>query len=143
VLVFALLFQEDLFPDVSIVRFLIECGASVDCRDFQGDTPLHHAVDCSRPNREVVQLLIDNGAHIDTCNRQSMTPLSLIQRQSPSGPLHNVVFDPLTLCCLAARAVVEAGIDFHNGVVPPRVEKFLLLHVTPDVTIRSGGVSFT
>lgn len=124
------------------MKFLLGCDASVNCRDFHGDTPLHHAVDCSRPCADVVLLLIDSGAHIDTCNRRGITPKSLIQRQTPAGSLHNVVnlFDLVSLRCLAARAVVDAGVEFRGGVVPPLVEKFVKLHVAPDI-VRHGNVS--
>lgn len=141
----SLIVQEDLFPNTDVVNFLLACDASINCRDFQGDTPLHHAADCSRPDADVVVLLLSNGAHIDVCNRQGMTPASLIQRQSPAGSLHNVVnvFDLVSLRCLAARAVVDAGIDFHGGVLPTLVEKFVQLHVAPEISIRQGGIAFS
>lgn len=122
-------FQEDLFPDVSVLEFLLQCGASLNCVDFQGDTPLHHSLDCARPCREVVLVLLENGADVDVINRQGLTPYKLLN----SAPhLHINPFDYLSLKCVAASAIVKLEVPF-RGELPKLLETFVEMHYVPRV----------
>ena len=47
--------------NVEIAAALLDCGADIDARDSQGDTPLRRAINCRKP--EVAALLVKRGAH--------------------------------------------------------------------------------
>ena len=124
-------FQEDLFPNVTILKFLLQSGASIDCQDFQGDTPLHHSIDCQKPSKEVIKLLLDHGSDVDICNRQGVTPYQLLQKFSQIG------INPsnyLTLKCMAATAIMKSRVAY-QGQVPKVLEDFIAVHGLPKVRL--------
>lgn len=51
---------------------LLDCGADVEARDSQGDTPLRRAVNCGRP--EVAALLLARGADPHSVGSKGLTP---------------------------------------------------------------------
>ena len=51
------------YGHVNLLKYLITCGADVNLRDFDGDTPLHVC-----ETREVAQILIDSGADTRALN---------------------------------------------------------------------------
>jgi ankyrin repeat protein len=58
------------------VRFLLEEGAQVDCRDGEGKTPLIHA--CTGPFAKTVEILIGAGADVNTKeSTEGFTPLMM------------------------------------------------------------------
>ncbi len=58
------------------VQFLIKQGATIDCRDHEGKTPLIHA--CTGPFPETVQALIKAGADVNTKGTsEGFTPLMM------------------------------------------------------------------
>ena len=59
-------------------RLLIESGASVNARDYMGDTVLHKA--CRYGNAELVKLLIEAGSDVNARGRDQNTPLHLAAR---------------------------------------------------------------
>ena len=59
-------------------RLLIESGASVNARDYMGDTVLHKA--CRYGNSELVKLLIESGSDVNARGRDQNTPLHLAAR---------------------------------------------------------------
>lgn len=60
----------------STVQFLIKQGATIDCRDHEGKTPLIHA--CTGPFPETVQALIEAGADVNTKGTgEGFTPLMM------------------------------------------------------------------
>jgi hypothetical protein len=61
-------------PDLTMST-AISNGASVNAKDHNGDTPLHHAV--SLLDDTLTNILIQHGAHIDAQNIYGQTPLHL------------------------------------------------------------------
>lgn len=60
-------------PDA--VMTLVTNGARLDCRDAQGNTPLHLSARSSNP--AVAEILIDAGAALDAVNAAGLTPLGV------------------------------------------------------------------
>ena len=60
----------------STVVFLLDKGATIDCRDFEGKTPLIHA--CTGPYPQTVEVLIKAGADINAKGEaEGFTPLMM------------------------------------------------------------------
>ena len=59
--------------NIKIVKTLLEYGASVHSKDYEGDTPLHMA--CGSGNLEVVQTLLQHNADVHVMNEIWETPL--------------------------------------------------------------------
>ena len=90
------------FPSLAVASLLLECGADVDSRDCEHNTPLHVAAANGCP--AIMALLISSGAHPDATNSRRKTAYELLV--DPGGGRHTL--HPLTyvtLQCLAARAV--------------------------------------
>jgi ankyrin repeat protein len=56
------------------IKILIENGAEIDAKNFQGFTPL--MLSCSTSNMEITKLLINAGANINTQNQNGTSPLT-------------------------------------------------------------------
>lgn len=56
-----------------VVAFLIEHGVDPNCRDSDGDTPLHSA--CGENNKECVRVLVANGADVNAVDAKGLSPL--------------------------------------------------------------------
>ncbi|ESN97175.1 hypothetical protein HELRODRAFT_178284 [Helobdella robusta] len=123
--------QGELFPNLVVLDFLLICGISTNCVDFQGETPLHHGIDCSYPNREVIIKLLEYGADVDICNRQGITPYKMLF-QTPK--LNINPFNYMTLKCLAATAIIKYHIPY-NGELPKLVESFVSMHSMPRIQL--------
>lgn len=58
-----------------MVMILVEFGADVECRDGEGHTPLHLAVEGG--SIETVEVLINRGAHANAKTERGGTPLHI------------------------------------------------------------------
>ncbi len=58
--------------NVELAEALLECGARLNARDSQGDTPLQRALNCHKP--EVVRLLLSRGANSGKASPIAGTP---------------------------------------------------------------------
>jgi len=74
------------FPSVSTIDLLLECGAPVDARDNDGNTPLHAAALNKPAKAGVIQSLLKHGAHYDLVNNDKRTWTNLLK----GTPLHEV-----------------------------------------------------
>ena len=57
-----------------IVNLLIEMGADINAKDYEGDTALHLAAG-KRGSLEVVKLFITEGVNVNVMNNEGVTPL--------------------------------------------------------------------
>jgi ankyrin repeat protein len=93
-------------PCQSIVEYLLEKGADVNCQDPQRRTPLYHAVMVDAV--QLVGFLLDIGANPEIANKDGVTPLKLsIQRQGQ----------------IASRMMLETG--WYDGMMPSDGEDLL------------------
>lgn len=121
------LFQNEFFPNIEVLDFLVSCGASVNCFDFRGSTSLHHSIDCSQPDINIIQMLLNFGADIDARNREGITSYELLSSM-PDLPIYP--FNYTTLKCLSALAIVKHHVNF-NGELPKILENFVAFHSMP------------
>lgn len=69
----------------AVTEALLRAGATVDCKDPRGWTPLMHAIDAHAPDRprvDVLNLLLDNGAAVDVWGNDLMGPLDLMTQKT-------------------------------------------------------------
>lgn len=79
-----------------IARMFLDRGAAVNCRDYDGETPLTLAVKSEDPVA-VVKLLLDHGAHVNAANKEGDTPLIAAVRCGMPENRHNVAACSLLL----------------------------------------------
>ena len=65
--------------NIEITRILLDHGATVDCTDRNGNTPLSDAVFYSAGKLELIQLLLQRGAAMNRENLHGVTPQILAQ----------------------------------------------------------------
>jgi len=116
-----------IFPSLSVVKLLVECGAKVNANNQTGSTPLHTASMVENFNQDIVEILLDNGAHIDIRNKEFDRPVDMLRRVpegagSKINPLHYI-----TLKCLAARVVAKHEVPYKEEI-PAILEEFIQAH---------------
>ncbi|KAG9343247.1 hypothetical protein JZ751_014227 [Albula glossodonta] len=112
------------FPSLAVASLLLECGADVDSRDSDNNTPLHISAANGCP--EIMSMLVQAGAHFDATNAQRKTAYELLDEQN--GGRHGL--NPLnhtTLQCLAARAIEKHRLPY-KGLISEEMEAFIQLH---------------
>lgn len=67
------LYVASMLNSPKVVAFLIEQGADPNCRDSDGDTPLHSA--CGKNNKECVRVLVASGADVNAVGSKGVPPL--------------------------------------------------------------------
>lgn len=112
------------FPSLAVTGLLLECGADVDSRDCDNNTPLHVAATNGCP--EIMALLVRTGAHFDATNSQRKSAYELLDEQSSGRhALHPLSY--ITLQCLAARAIEKHRLPY-KGLISEEMEAFIELH---------------
>jgi protein fem-1-like protein B len=108
------------FPCASTAALLIKCGADVNAKDKNKNTPLHVIAGYKKSVNDLLTLhgiisrLIENGAHIDYANIKGETP-----SESAAIEVSEIILKleaKINLMCLAARAVHRYSIDYKNKV---------------------------
>jgi len=113
-----------IFPSMSVIKLLLECGAPVNARNESKSTPLHVAANPYNFYSPLVQLLLDHGAHLDQPNRAKDCPSVLIA----NNPMNTICLLSYTsLKCLAANTVVKHSIPY-KGQIPATLETFVKFH---------------
>ncbi|XP_050517602.1 protein fem-1 homolog CG6966 isoform X2 [Diabrotica virgifera virgifera] len=116
-----------IFPKASIVHFLLECGASVNERNEQGQTPLHISTLTYNYSEEVVKLLLQYGAHIDIPNIEGKAPIEAIECLKPEQKSNINLLQYLSLKCVCATVIATNKIPYTNQI-PKTLEQFVKLH---------------
>ncbi|KAL2098148.1 hypothetical protein ACEWY4_007355 [Coilia grayii] len=112
------------FPSMAVTALLLECGADVDSRDCDNNTPLHIAASNGCP--EIMALLVRAGAHFDATNSQCKSAYELLDEQSSGRhALHPLSY--VTLQCLAARVIEKHRLPY-KGLITQELEAFIELH---------------
>lgn len=139
------------FPNVDVVRLLLECGIQVNARNESRSTPLHVAATpynygdgkvsraflahthtqrtIDKPRtvngcEQLVRMLLDAGAHIDQPNKNDARPITMIA----DNPVNVIpILRYTTLKCLAATVIAKYKIPYRNQV-PHRLEDVVRLH---------------
>ena len=110
-----------LLPSSVVVGHLLDAGATADATDVGKNTPLHTVVfnepETSPARNEIVDLLLQHGAHVDAANADGRTASNCL---SPS-----LVFNHVSLKCLAARAVLSYKLPY-RGTVPTTLANFVV-----------------
>ena len=107
---------------------------ALDAMDSNGERPLHLLLISTNPDSSLLKLLLDNGAHIDAVNAFEKRAIGVFRDyQRPSSVPHMEPLitppAPLSLTCLAARAVVATKVPYQSmHSVPPRVKRLASLH---------------
>lgn len=114
------------FPSISVVKLLLECGAPVNARSDNGLTPLHVASIPYNYCTEMLSVLLKFGAHLDQPDRRHCTALKiLLSNKYDLGKV--CLLDYMNLRCLCASQIVQNRIPF-IGQIPKSLEAFVHQH---------------
>ncbi|MBQ9418839.1 MAG: ankyrin repeat domain-containing protein [Synergistaceae bacterium] len=97
--------------DKYILRYLVKCGANVNCRDVHGRTPLLCAVSAGKS--EVVEWLIALGADVDCKAKSGYTALTyaaLMFEENESHEHRKAISDIIS-------SLLEAGADYSGAML--------------------------
>ncbi|NXQ22214.1 FEM1C protein, partial [Peucedramus taeniatus] len=112
------------FPSLQVTAILVECGANINVRDSDNNSPLHIAALNNHPG--IMNFLIKSGSHFDATNLHKQTASDLLdEKKIAKNVIHPI--NHTTLQCLAARVIVNHNICY-AGHIPEKLEKFVLLH---------------
>lgn len=112
------------FPSLAVAGLLLECGADVDSRDCENNTPLHVAAANGCP--DIMAALVRAGAHFDATNARRQSPYELLdERSGGRHALHPLNY--VTLQCLAARAIEKHRLPY-KGLISEEMEAFIEQH---------------
>ncbi|NWS00454.1 FEM1C protein, partial [Motacilla alba] len=112
------------FPSLQVTAILVECGANINVRDSDNNSPLHIAALNNHPG--IMNFLIKSGSHFDATNLHKQTASDLLDEKKIAKNLIHPI-NHTTLQCLAARVIVNHNICY-AGHIPEKLEKFVLLH---------------
>lgn len=112
------------FPSLQVTAILLECGADVNVRDCEENSPLHIAALNNHP--DIMNLLVRSGAHFDSTNAHNQTACDLLDEKEMAKNLIQPI-NHTTLQCLAARVIVKHNLQYRKQI-PEKLEGFVLLH---------------
>jgi ankyrin repeat protein len=116
-----------IFPKLSVIKFLLECGAHVNARNEAGSTPLHIATERENYSDWLIKLLLLYGGHIDQPNSRGVCPLDYIVDVSKHSDVDVHVLNHVNLKCLCASVISKFQIPYKNQI-PKTLESFVKLH---------------
>ncbi|BES96833.1 sex-determining protein fem-1 [Nesidiocoris tenuis] len=113
-----------IFPSMSVIKLLLECGAPVNARNESHSTPLHVAANPYNFYSALVELLLEHGAHLDQPNKNKDCPLV----QIAINPANSIcLLNYTSLKCMAASAVIKYKVSY-AGQIPATLETFVNYH---------------
>lgn len=113
------------FPDESVISFLLQCGAQVNARNDSKSTPLHVATVPYNNNNWLVGLLLKHGAHLDLPNASGDCAIQKVNETPFNLDIHLVNY--VSLKCLSATVICKFGIPYRHQV-PRTLESFVQMH---------------
>lgn len=116
-----------IFPRVSVLKLLLECGANVNAKNEHGWTPLHVATMPYNYSNYLVKLLLDFGAHLDQPDRHGKTPLDAITDLIRHNNADISLINYTNLKCMCASLIIKEGIRY-EGQIPKTLENFVKSH---------------
>uniref|UniRef100_A0A8D8JRE1 Protein fem-1 homolog C n=1 Tax=Culex pipiens TaxID=7175 RepID=A0A8D8JRE1_CULPI len=113
-----------IFPNLNVVKLLLEAGAHVNAKNESKSTPLLVASMPYNYERELVYTLLEYGAHLDQPNRSDDRPVSLLA----INPVNDIpLVNYITLKCLCSTVITKFGIPYRNQI-PRTLEDFVRWH---------------
>ena len=123
------------FPDIELLRLLINCGARVNAQDKRKNTPLHVVSSCASmicdvaddqdTLHKIMTCLIENGAHLDARNEDCKMAMEVSKCSHADTILKT--HSRINLACLAARVVKHSELPYRD-LVPSCLHEFIELH---------------
>jgi len=104
----------EIFPNQDVIKFLIECGYSLNLRNESRETPLHVATKKENYKSSISALLLDSGSHICATDANGVTPLDNLS----SHPAKLNVMKYINLKCLAVKVLKQYAINVEVGEAP-------------------------
>lgn len=120
------------FPNLDLVKLLIETDAAVNAMDFERNTPLHLIVCYERTVADfytlhsVINALIEGGAHDDTVNKAGQTPLTAATTSVAEIIMKSST--KISLKCIAANSIGRHKLAY-EGNIPENLAQFVQLHI--------------
>ena len=136
-------YQYQPFPSLDLIHLLIKAGSDVNAVDDDHNSVMyacaHQLVGTSPDSVElpydrkvlvesVMNILLHNyGADVCITNKQGMSAYMMLEKNHQR--IHFCMFEHVTLKCLAARAVRDSRIEYHDGChVPRTLVPFIDMH---------------
>ena len=122
-----------LFPNIAVVKLLLECGANVNAVDDKHNTALHLCSEALRNQeleqyydliKRIVVFLLKNEAHVDMVNISGESAAEGLTSSLMEMNMMNFV----SLKCLAANAVVKYKISYVERIMVASLESFVRMH---------------
>jgi len=110
----------EIFPNTDVIKFLIDCGYSLNLRNASRETPLHVAAKKENYTPSISTLLLDSGAQIGSHDSNGLTPLDHLT----SHPAKLNVMKYTSLKCLAVKVLVEKNASLDLGDAPEHCIEF-------------------
>lgn len=81
--------------NLDCVEYLVDCGANIDKKDVNGDTPLHLAASryLGKSGYEICKYLCEHGAYVSQKNNENKTPLDIVLSQNRIGQTIRILFE--------------------------------------------------
>lgn len=126
---------------VELVKMLIEEGVNVNATDNYNCTAIHSLARVVYSGnkhliQEILDLMLQHGAHLDIFNNSGWSGLDeMIETNVTVYPVAN-----RSLQCLAAKVVMEEGLDYHSST-PKALWEFIELH-DPQVHVDEDEIPY-
>ena len=114
------------FPNLQVCELLIDSGIDPIGVDSEKNTSLHVVITKGHAETDVLWCLLKAEAHLDARNSSGKLALDLARCEKVRRVI-KTADHVLSLQCLAARVIVDKNVCY-QGLVPKRLESFILLH---------------
>jgi ankyrin repeat protein len=102
--------------NLNIIRYLVDNGAEVNGKNWDGDTPLHIAA--SRGDYEIMSFLVSRGADVKARNKLQSTPLHHASYQTSFQPIQFLVENGAAVNATNHKNETPLNIAVYKGNYP-------------------------